>query len=79
MGRYYHLSKVITDAESKEIEKEMKALKGVEIVEITQDHAYLKVIARENQFSEVMGNAVNICSKVARGVELSFAKFVLES
>lgn len=79
MGRYYHLSKKISNAESQEILKEMKQLEDVEKVEITKDNAYMMVVTRDNDFTEVMGKAVNICSKIKRDLELSFVKFVFES
>lgn len=75
MGRYYHLSKKITASEEKEILKRMKNLDDVESVEITEDHAFMKVITKDDQFSEVMRDAVNICSKVGEGLELSFTRF----
>ncbi|BBF41763.1 hypothetical protein lbkm_0443 [Lachnospiraceae bacterium KM106-2] len=78
MGRYYHLSRQVTNLESAMILRDMKQLKNVKNVEITDDHAYLKVITMDDQYAEVMTSAVNICSKVARGLELSFRRFVLE-
>ena len=35
----------------------------------------LFVVTKDGQFSDVMSRAVNICSRVANGVELSFARF----
>ncbi|MCI5493815.1 MAG: hypothetical protein MR425_06775 [Lachnospiraceae bacterium] len=78
MGRYYHLSKKVTDNESKEIAKELQSLDDVASVEITEDHEYIKIVTRDDQFADVMGNAVNICSRIAKGVELSFARFAFE-
>lgn len=78
MGRYYHFSKVVTDAELTEIVKEMKEVDDVDIIEITKDHSYMKVVTKDNQFTEAMGKAVNICSRVAGGLEISFARFSFE-
>lgn len=78
MGRYYHLSKKVTKAEEKEILKEMKELEDVVSVEITDDHAFMKVITKDDQFSDVMRSAVNICSHVRGGLELSFTRFAYE-
>lgn len=78
MGRYYHLSKKVTDNESQKITKELQSLDDVASVEITEDHEYIKIVTRDDQFADVMGNAVNICSRIAKGVELSFARFAFE-
>ena len=37
----------------------------------------LKVITKDNQFLDVMSAAVNICNRVADGLELSFARFAV--
>lgn len=79
MGRYYQLSKKITDEESEEILKEMKELDDVDSVELSKDSSCLMVATKDDQFSEVMGNAVNICSRVAGGLELSFSRFAIEA
>lgn len=78
MGRYYHLSKKITKAKEKKILKEMKGLADVKSVEITADHAFIKVITKDDEFSDVMSSAVNICSRVGDGLELSFTRFAYE-
>lgn len=78
MGRAYHLSKKITPEQAEKIVNEMRELENVEAVEITEDGSYLKVATEDGQFSEVMGKAVNICSRIARGTELSFANFVIK-
>ncbi len=78
MGRYYHLSKKLTEAQSEEIEREMEELEDVASVEITKNHDFMKVITKDNQFAEVMGAAVNICSRVAEGAQLTFARFAFD-
>lgn len=78
MGRYYHLSKKVSKAEEKEILKGMKELEDVESVEFTDDHAFMKVITKDDEFSDVMRSAVNICSQVSEGLELSFTRFAYE-
>ena len=77
MGRYYHLSKKLTEAQAEEVEREMREIKDVESVEINQEHTYMKVITKDDEFSGVMGRAVNICSRVADGAELSFSGFAV--
>lgn len=77
MGRYYHFSKKISSEQSKEIVKEMEELEDVDKVSVTADHSYLLVETKDDEFSEVMGKAVNICNRVAVGLELSFARFAV--
>ena len=75
MGRMYRLSKKITKAESQEILREMKEIKEIERIGFTQDGVCLLVETPEEKYPEVLGRAVNICSRVAHGLELSFAGF----
>ena len=77
MGRYYHLSKKLTEAQAEEVEREMREIEDVESVEINQEHTYMKVITKDDEFSGVLGRAVNICSRVADGAELSFSGFAV--
>lgn len=77
MGRYYHLSKKLTEAQVAEVEREMREIEDVESVEIDVDHTHMKVITKDDEFSGVMGRAVNICSRVADGAELSFCGFAV--
>ena len=44
-------------------------------VSIKADERMLFVVTKDGQFSDVMSRAVNICSRVANGAELSFARF----
>lgn len=78
MGRYYHLSKTVTDSEATEIVSQMNQLDDVSDVAFTDDHNYLRVTTKDDKFSDVMDHAVNICSRAARGVELSFQRFAYE-
>ena len=73
MGRYYHLSKKLTEAQVAEVEREMREIDDVESIEVNGDYMYMKVITKDDEFSGVMGRAVNICSRVADGAELSFS------
>ena len=75
MGRYYHLSKKLTEAQVAEVEREMREIDDVESIEVNGDYMYMKVITKDDEFSGVMGRAVNICSRVADGAELSFSGF----
>ena len=75
MGRYYVLSNKITDTESQEILKKMKALEDVEKVEITQEDSYMKVLTKDDEFTDVMGKAVNIRGRTVGDLKLSFSRF----
>jgi hypothetical protein len=75
MGRLYRLSKKITKTESDEILKEMKENEKVVRIEFTQDGTCLLIEASEENYPDILGKAVNICSRVANGLEISFAGF----
>lgn len=77
MGRYYHLSKKLTEAQVAEVEREMREIDDVESIEVNGDYMYMKVITKDDEFSGGMGRAVNICSRVADGAELSFSGFAV--
>ena len=78
MGRFYRFSKNITEAQAREIEREMKELTTAECAEVTEDNKCLKVVTEEEKYPEVMGKAVNICKRMADGAELRFAGFLYE-
>ena len=77
MGRYYHLSKKLTEAQVAEVEREMREIDDVESIEVNGDYMYMIEITKDDEFSGVMGRAVNICSRVAAGAELSFSGFAV--
>ena len=76
MGRYYLLSKTVTENQSDEIIREMKEVPGVNMISVDQNGAELLVSTEDENFSFVMNNAVNICKRVAQ-VEMSFHKFAV--
>ena len=61
MGRYYRLSKKLTEDESREVQREMREIADVEDVSIKADERMLFVVTKDGQFSDVMSRAVNIC------------------
>jgi uncharacterized linocin/CFP29 family protein len=75
MERMYRFSKKITEEQAQEILKEMKEVDDVDDVYFAPDEACLVVGTSEAKFPAVMGKAVNICSRAAGGVEISFAGF----
>ena len=78
MARYYRFSKPVSDEESAEILKEMRDLEDIKMAEITEDRVYLEVETLDDIYSGVMSAAVNICSRIAHGCEISFAKFGIQ-
>ena len=75
MGRYYRLSKEITDAEAEEILRELREKDNLKNVELSEDRKRMKVETKDGEYAGVMGAAVNICSRIAHGCELSFDGF----
>lgn len=78
MGRYYHLSKKITDDQKYAIIREMEELDDVQTVEITDDNRFMKVVTKDNEFGFVMYQAVNICNRILNGLEIQFDRFAYE-
>ena len=75
MGRYYRLSKKITDDMATAILNEINELENVQTARITEDTKYLFVDTKDQQYPEVMTRALNICSRLGGKCELSFAGF----
>ena len=75
MGRYYRLSKEITDAEAEEILRELREKDDLKNVELSEDRKRMKVETKDGEYAGVMGAAVNICSRIAHGCEPSFDGF----
>ena len=67
MGRFYRLSKKISEQEASEITREIQ---NAEIVD-----GKVRVETKDNVFVDVMSTVVNIFSRVAGGCELSFVGF----
>ena len=53
-------------------------LEDVEKVEITQEDSYMKVLTKDDEFTDVMGKAVNICGRTVGDLKLSFSRFDFE-
>ncbi len=77
-GRYYRISKKMTEEQRNEVLQELTVLEHVEHADILLDSSRLTVSAQESYFPEIMGKAVNIFRRVAGGAELSFAGFLYE-
>ena len=73
MGRFYQLSKKISEQEVSEIMREVLELPEIKDAEIVDGK--VRVETKDNVFADVMSTVVNIFSRVAGGCELSFAGF----
>ncbi|MGN0158691.1 MAG: hypothetical protein ACI39W_06070 [Brotaphodocola sp.] len=81
MGRYYKLSKSISDEAKETALSELKAkdtVKKAEITEIPDKGVFLLVETTDGEYSDVMSAAVNIFNRVAGGCALSFERFAVE-
>ena len=75
MGRYYRLSKKITEEMAEEILKETLEIDDVEKPEFVEDNSKILVTTEKEKYPDVMTRIVNIFSRVGKGCELSFAGF----
>lgn len=77
MGRYYELSKAISEQEQENALKELTAMENVKKAEITEDGKFLLVETADGEYSDVMSAAVNIFNRVAKGCEMKFSRFAV--
>ena len=75
MGRYYRLSKSITEEMAAEIIREAREVENVREAEFLEDHSKILVVTEKENYPEVMTRLVNIFGRVGRGCEISFAGF----
>ncbi len=73
MGRFYRLSKKISEQEAAEIMREILELPDIQNAEIVDGK--VRVETKDNVFVDVMSTVVNIFRRVAGGCELSFVGF----
>lgn len=73
MGRFYQLSKKISEQEASEIMREILELPDIQNAEIVDGK--VRVETKDNVFVDVMSTVVNIFSRVTGGCELSFVGF----
>lgn len=78
MGRYYRMSKKVTEDQVKEILRETLELEDVEEAEYEAETQLLKIVTKDNQFAGVMTRVVNICSRIGKGAELHLQNFSLK-
>ena len=53
MGRYYRMSKKVTEDQVKEILRETLELEDVEEAEYEAETQLLKIVTKDNQFAEI--------------------------
>lgn len=79
MGRYYRLSKPITEEMAAEIVREAREVENVRKAEFLEDCSKILVMTEKENYPEVMTKLVNIFSRVGRGCEISFAGFAYQN
>lgn len=79
MGRYYRLSKSITEEMAAEILREAREVKNVREAKFLEDCSKILVVTEKENYPEVMTRLVNIFSRVGRGCEISFAGFAYQN
>ena len=60
MGRYYRMSKKVTEDQVKEILRETLELEDVEEAEYEAETQLLKIVTKDNHFAGVMTRVLNI-------------------
>lgn len=75
MGRYYRLSKKITEEMASEILTETLGIEDVQKAEFLEENTKILVVTEKDKYPEVMTRIVNILSRIGKGCELSFAGF----
>ena len=76
MGRYYRLSKPITEEMAAEIVREAREVENVREAEFLEDCSKILVVTEKENYPEVMTKLVNIFSRVG---EISFAGFAYQN
>lgn len=79
MGRYYRLSKSITEEMAAEILREAREVKNVREAKFLEDCSKILVVTEKENYPEVMTRLVNIFSRVGHGCEISFAGFAYQN
>ena len=79
MGRYYRLSKSITEEMAAEILREAREVENVRETEFLEDYSKILAVTEEENYPEVMTKLVNIFSRVGCGCEISFADYAYQN
>ena len=78
LGRYYRLSKKITEEQAEQIVKELSAREDVKNASFTEDMKMLRVESVDGEYKDIMYYAVTVLSREAGGCEISFDHFDTE-
>lgn len=78
MGRYYKLSKPVSEEEAAQIMSEICELENVMKAELNEDRTGITVFTKDGEYTDVMNRAVNIFSREGNKTALSFERFVPE-
>lgn len=79
IGRYYRLSKTITEEQAEQIIKELAAREDVKAAAFTDDRKMLRMESIDGEYKDIMYYAVNVLSREAGGCEISFDHFDTEA
>lgn len=75
MGRYYRLTKKITEKMAEDILKEILGMEDVEKAEFAEENTKILVVTAKEKYPDVMTRIVNIFSRVGKGCEILFDGF----
>ena len=75
MGRYYRLSKEITEEQKQETLRELRALRAVEYAEINRERDCLLIKTESEDYPDIMTKSLNIFNHTSEGCELRFKGF----
>ena len=76
MGRYYSISKKLSEESAQRILGELRALEDVEYADFDEDFTGITIITKSGEYTGVMDRAVNIFAREGGGAELSFRRFI---
>ena len=76
MGRYYSISKKLSEESAQRILGELRALEDVEYADFDEKYAGITIITKSGEYTGVMDRAVNIFAREGGGAELSFRRFI---
>ena len=77
MGRYYRLSKTLSEAEVSEILREVREIEEVDEAEYSEGYSKILVLTEKEKYPEVMTRIINIVSRVGMGGEVRSAGFAI--
>ena len=76
MGRYYSISKKLSEESAQRILGELRALEDVEYADFDENYAGITIITKSGEYTGVMDRAVNIFAREGGGAERSLQRFI---